>query len=541
MDVIEVESLASPPDISITYKEIPPVLNAPENTENYHCFPSESSQVWSPREIFPENIAFIDKKNTFCRARKTQELSYPKSLDAELVSNPNLCQQVFELSLYQNILFRNSSNYVRFTKGYTELSFQSKINKTPVSDELKELMYSVSIKCSQMLRDVGLLCDYIELDAQKDFFILSRGNMINIRTTLHVLSLSEQSQPWQTTKSDSEEESDDERDYGYLKISSRSTRANQRKKKSQGGTDTGKITKPEYKEPSTINIMLSLRNWIPAKEVFLKYMISLANPNHNTYLLICHLGPLVETPRIALYQYMISNHMKRLCTTQSEETEPVNEVKMKAYGEFHYKENSDEESDDSSPDIAVVETADFKYVTEKKEEDAKRKNKKVQIGGHTICETPIPDPEYVQTIVIPVESDSSEEEDEAKLASHQNSLVMSGSHDLCHRRDQFSKTVNEDDDISQNSNRKTDTNEFTVSTPDDKEQEIQSDKATGGQDSCPDQSQLLKLTLEEIWHHWEINEGQFVYKETKLKECIRNYIYDVPPLPRRMKSKTEKK
>lgn len=47
--------------------------------------------------------------------------------------------------------------------------------------------------------------------------------------------------------------------------------------------------------------MLSFRNWIFVKEVFLKYMIGLVNINYNIYLLVCYLGFLVEIFRIILY------------------------------------------------------------------------------------------------------------------------------------------------------------------------------------------------------------------------------------------------
>lgn len=56
-----------------------------------------------------------------------------------------------------------------------------------------------------------------------------------------------------------------------------------------------------YKDLSIINIMLSFRNWIFVKEVFLKYMIGLVNINYNIYLLVCYLGFLVEIFRIILY------------------------------------------------------------------------------------------------------------------------------------------------------------------------------------------------------------------------------------------------
>lgn len=50
---------------------------------------------------------------------------------------------------------------------------------------------------------------------------------------------------------------------------------------------------------------------------------------------------------------------------------------MELYGEFIYKDSSDEEFDDGLLEIVVVEIIDFKFVIEKKEEDAKRKYKKV--------------------------------------------------------------------------------------------------------------------------------------------------------------------
>lgn len=56
-----------------------------------------------------------------------------------------------------------------------------------------------------------------------------------------------------------------------------------------------------YKDLSIINVMLSFRNWIFVKEVFLKYMIGLVNINYNIYLLVCYLGFLVEIFRIILY------------------------------------------------------------------------------------------------------------------------------------------------------------------------------------------------------------------------------------------------
>lgn len=62
-----------------------------------------------------------------------------------------------------------------------------------------------------------------------------------------------------------------------------------------------------YKDLSIINVMLSFRNWIFVKEVFLKYMIGLVNINYNIYLLVCYLGFLVEIFRIILYQYMMSS------------------------------------------------------------------------------------------------------------------------------------------------------------------------------------------------------------------------------------------
>lgn len=56
-----------------------------------------------------------------------------------------------------------------------------------------------------------------------------------------------------------------------------------------------------YKDLSIINVMLSFRNWIFVKEVFLNYMIGLVNINYNIYLLVCYLGFLVEIFRIILY------------------------------------------------------------------------------------------------------------------------------------------------------------------------------------------------------------------------------------------------
>lgn len=539
MDVIEVETAASQLNKERENPQVPVYTNCDSVEKTYAYFlPCEKSQVWSPKEIFPENIAFIDKKKKFCRERKSQELSYPKSLDAEFIKDSQLCEEVFQLSLYQTILYGSSNIHTRFTKGYTDLSFQTKINKITVSEELKKFMSAVSIKCSQMLRDVGLLCDYIELDAEKDFFVMSQGSMINVRISVNVLSLSEEPQPWQTAKSDSEEEQDDVRDYGYLKISSKSTRDNQRKKMSIDKTSVSKNKEQNYKDPRTINVMLSFRNWIPAKEVFLKYMIGLANTNHNTYLLVCHLGPLVEIPRITLYQYMMSSQVRKLCKNQKEEKSAgeENELKMEAHGEFIYKDSSDEESNDSSPEIAVVETTDFKFVTEKKEEDAKRKHKKVQIGGHTICETPIPSQDCMQQTVIPVESESSDEEEEPTAnVEATEALVNEG-----HRK--------EKDDHFHNKMEANEERVYSNSSSDEKVHETVNKGADGGIDSCSgsmDQSQLLKLTMEEIWQHWSRNEGQYVYAETKLKECLRNYIYDLPPLPRRVprrvKKKTEKK
>lgn len=540
MNVIEVETAASQLNKEREDPQVPVHTNCDSVEKTYAYFlPCEKSQVWCPREIFPENIAFIDKKKKFCRERKSQELSYPKSLDAEFIKDPQLCEEVFQLSLYQTILYGSSNIHTRFTKGYTDLSLQTKINKITVSEELKKCMSAVSIKCSQMLRDVGLLCDYIELDAEKDFFVMSQGSMINVRISVNVLSLSEEPQPWQTAKSDSEEEQDDVRDYGYLKISSKSTRDNQRKKMSiSDKTSVSKNEEQNYKDPSTINVMLSFRNWIPAKEVFLKYMIGLANTNHNTYLLVCHLGPLVEIPRITLYQYMMSSQVRKLCKNQKEEKSAgeENELKMEAHGEFIYKDSSDEESDDGSPEIAVVETTDFKFVTEKKEEDAKRKHKKVQIGGHTICETPVPSQDYMRPIVIPVESESSDEEEEPTANVESTDAQVNE-----HRKrndDYFHNKMDANEERVSNSN----------SSSDEKVHETVNNGADEGIDSCSgsmDQSQLLKLTMEEIWQHWSRNEGQYVYAETKLKECLRNYIYDLPPLPRRVprrvKKKTEKK
>lgn len=539
MDVIEVETATSQLNKEREDPQVPVHTNCDSVEKTYAYFlPCEKSQVWCPREIFPENIAFIDKKKKFCRERKSQELSYPKSLDAEFIKDPQLCEEVFQLSLYQTILYGSSNIHTRFTKGYTDLSFQTKINKITVTEELKKFMSAVSIKCSQILRDVGLLCDYIELDAEKDFFVMAQGSMINVRISVNVLSLSEEPQPWQTAKSDSEEEQDDVRDYGYLKISSKSTRDNQRKKMSIDKTSVSKNKEQNYKDPSTINVMLSFRNWIPAKEVFLKYMIGLANTNHNTYLLVCHLGPLVEIPRITLYQYMMSSQVRKLCKNQKEEKSAgeENELKMEAHGEFIYKDSSDEESNDSSPEIAVVETTDFKFVTEKKEEDAKRIHKKVQIGGHTICETPVPSQDYMQPIVIPVESESSDEEEEPTANVESTEAQVNE-----HRKrndDYFHNKMDANEERVSNSN----------SSSDEKVHETVNNGADEGIDSCSgsmDQSQLLKLTMEEIWQHWSRNEGQYVYAETKLKECLRNYIYDLPPLPRRVprrvKKKTEKK
>lgn len=543
MDVIEVETSASQLDKEREDHQVPiPVHTNCDSVEKTYAYflPCEKSQVWCPREIFPENIAFIDKKKKFCRERKSEELSYPKSLDAEFIKDPQLCEEVFQLSLYHTILYGSSHVHTRFTKGYTDLSFQTKINKITVSEELKKFMSAVSIKCSQMLRDVGLLCDYIELDAEKDFFVLSQGSMINVRTSVNVLSLSEEPQPWQTSKSDSEEEQDDLRDYGYLKISSKSTRDNQRKKMSTDKSSVSKFEEQSYKDPSTINVLLSFRNWIPAKEVFLKYMIALANTNHNTYLLVCHLGPLVETPRITLYQYMMSSQVRKLCKNQGEEKSAgeENELKMEAHGEFIYKDSSDEESNDSSPEITVVETTDFKFVTEKKEEDAKHKHKKVQIGGHTICETPKPAPDCMAPIVIPVESDSSDEEKEPTAHAETTEAQVNEGHRK-EEDDNFHNKIDANEERVSNSN----------SSSDEKVHERGNNGADGGIDTCSvsvmNQSQLLKLTMEEIWQYWSRNEGQYVYAETKLKECLRNYIYDLPPLPRRVprrvKKKTEKK
>lgn len=50
---------------------------------------------------------------------------------------------------------------------------------------------------------------------------------------------------------------------------------------------------------------------------------------------------------------------------------------MEVYGEFIYKDSSDEELNDSLLEIVVVEIIDFKFVIEKKEEDVKCKYKKV--------------------------------------------------------------------------------------------------------------------------------------------------------------------
>ena len=545
MDVIEVESSACLSDKLASDREETPVNFNNDSVEQTYAYflPCEESQIWSPREIFPENIAFIDKKKKYCRERKSEALSYPKSLDAEFIKDIHLCEEVFQLSLYQAILYGSSQTHTRFTKGYTELSFHSKINKMAVSEELKKFMSSVSHKCSQMLKDVRLLCDYIELDAEKDFFVLSQGSMINVRTSVNILSLSEQPQPWQTAKSDSEEEPDDVRDYGYLKVSSKSTRANQRGKKSTDKTSNYKIDEDNYRDPSTINVMLSFRNWIPAREIFLKYMVSLANTDHNTYLLVCHIGPLVEIPRITLYQYMMRSQVRKLCIESEEKPSgEERELKMEALGEFNYKDNSDEESDGSMPEIAVVETTDFKFVTEKKEEDAKRKHKKVQIGGHTVCETPVPAPDYVQTIVIPVESDSSAEEDEVKAL---NLTSVAGEiENLTQERGQIKASrateKNEDPQKMMNSTEQ----KLINSLQNDKSEKINTEDANDGPDKdlgFANQSQLLKLSMEEIWKHWSCNEGQYVYAETKLKECLRNYIYDLPPLPRRVNRKKEKK
>lgn len=91
MDVIEVETSASQLDKEREDHQVPiPVHTNCDSVEKIYAYflPCEKSQVWCPREIFPENIAFIDKKKKFCRERKSEELSYPKSLDAEFIKDP---------------------------------------------------------------------------------------------------------------------------------------------------------------------------------------------------------------------------------------------------------------------------------------------------------------------------------------------------------------------------------------------------------------------------------------------------------------------
>ena len=55
--------------------------------------------------------------------------------------------------------------------------------------------------------------------------------------------------------------------------------------------------------PISILNVISLRKSVPAQYVFKQYLARVMDPDLKTYLLLCHIGPLIEDWRMVLYQY----------------------------------------------------------------------------------------------------------------------------------------------------------------------------------------------------------------------------------------------
>lgn len=328
-------------------------------------------------DLLEPNTAIFDEEEDYLKQIAFERVECPCELHQELLTSYDLCDNLFSLMLYQQILHHETR--VRLKPGKDIFNIKSEIERVPLSLTMKQFLFTVSELAYKLLKMEKLLGDFIELDSESEGIVDFKGQERSLMFHSDVLSLVNKSQILQN----SDEKAKQNANKDEAKVSNRTKkyrfpRKGQRSNinaKTYGVTKLEteyEITESEDSDQSeaegsvnvTLTFVLTVRNSLPAVQVLEQCIGNILNDKTKKYIIASHIGPMVEEQQIALYKHRCSRQYKGVFETKDMDkimqiwentkakttfvmADPKESMKYSIFNSPSYKDSDDEDDDDN--------------------------------------------------------------------------------------------------------------------------------------------------------------------------------------------------
>lgn len=261
-----------------------------------------------------------DEKGEFLDRIASSKLSFPGF--EEVFRNLDKCQDVLLMCIKQRILLNEP--VVRFHHKKDIADLQQTIHDKELSQEVNKVLQDTSLVGYKILKEANILDVLVEFDAERLANVVVFGKTLKMAGFFDMLAMVDESigkgrildrkNTKQTTKD----------------IKAKAKNSNSKKNKMDPcksdsifeDIDSEDLDEIQPKTESilssgsfgraVVTVVLTARNYIPALDMYRQLLFSHLHTLSKFYLLVFHVGPLVEKQEVILYEYKIPKQIHKL-------------------------------------------------------------------------------------------------------------------------------------------------------------------------------------------------------------------------------------
>ncbi|KAK3608619.1 hypothetical protein CHS0354_042617 [Potamilus streckersoni] len=287
---------------------------------------------------FHRNEVLIDEEQNYLERLNSKVTTCPEELSKELMTKHQLCRDVFHIYMRKWIM--SDGPPVHYMPCNTLLGLKAQLKEIQLTDEMKTFMKELSAEGHKLLKECKFLEEGVELDAERCGVALDGDIKIRIMGMFDCLCLREKDlerereknyRQWkrrQRTGSDLSKQdhllvkSWNSKDMELLKDNDLSDTMKMSKKlcatkitEEKILSDNENVTSNEKAQYSAfISFIITPRAYVPVSDIFKQLILHQLHSVSGLFLLVGHLGPLVEKQELILYEYCLPSSLKALIT-----------------------------------------------------------------------------------------------------------------------------------------------------------------------------------------------------------------------------------
>lgn len=264
-----------------------------------------------------ENEIISDTGEVYLKRIKDADLDCPEEMFEEILRNIEICEQVLFMSIKQKTILNETR--VRFDAKNGVAEMQEKIFASKLSKDCRDYLRYASQPGYECLKVNKFFQHMVEFDAERLCKVAVHGKNTKMVCYFDIIVLMDEKprhDPKSTEMLKNKKTSRKQAASRYKNVNEKSENIHGNEK--TAAKDKKVNEKSKNLDKVVVSVILTGRRYVNALDIFRQIIYSKILNATYFYLLVYHIGPLVEKQEIVLYEYVIPQEIQKALKSTNE-------------------------------------------------------------------------------------------------------------------------------------------------------------------------------------------------------------------------------